>query len=142
MRLEITRRADLATRALLELTRTGERTKASVLAERVGTTPGFLSQAMTPLVAQDWVRSDPGPTGGYTVLVDPAALTVLEVIEAVEGPTDTGRCVLEDRPCAGTGAAAAGLCALHRPWSGARAQLLVELGRTPLSSLLEPGTVT
>ena len=140
MRLEITRRSDLATRALLELARTGERTKASVLADRVGTTPGFLSQAMTPLVAQGWVRSDPGPTGGYTVLVDPAALTVLEVIEAVEGPTDTGRCVLEDRPCAGTGAA--GLCALHRPWSGARAQLLVELGRTPLSSLLEPETVS
>ncbi|HEY5700181.1 MAG TPA: Rrf2 family transcriptional regulator [Acidimicrobiales bacterium] len=140
MRLEITRRSDLATRALLELARTGERTKASVLADRVGTTPGFLSQAMTPLVAQGWVRSDPGPTGGYTVLVDPAALTVLEVIEAVEGPTDTGRCVLEDRPCAGTGAA--GLCALHRPWSGARAQLLVELDRTPLSSLLEPETVS
>ncbi len=141
MRLEITRRSDLATRALLELARSGERTKASVLAERVGTTPGFLSQAMTPLVAQDWVRSDPGPTGGYTVIVDSTVLTVLEVIEAVEGPTDTGRCVLEDRPCAGTGAVA-GLCALHRPWSAARAQLLVELGRTPLSSLLEPGTVS
>ena len=137
MRLEITRRSDLATRALLELARTVERTKASVLAERVGTTPGFLSQAMTPLVAQGWVRSDPGPTGGYTALVDPAALTVLEVIEAVEGPTDTGRCVLEDRPCA-----AAGLCALHRPWSSARAQLLGELGGTPLSSLLEPETVS
>lgn len=140
MRLEITRRSDLATRAFLELARAGERTKASFLAQRVGTTPGFLSQAMTPLVAQGWVRSDPGPTGGYTVLVDPAALTVLEVIEAVEGPTDTGRCVLEDRLCAGTGAA--GLCALHRPWSGARAQLLVELGRTPLSSLLAPGTMS
>ena len=109
MRLEITRRSDLATRALLELARTGERTKASVLAEAVGTTPGFLSQAMTPLVARGWAGSEPGPTGGYTALVDPADLTVLEVIEAVEGPTDTGRCVLEDRACAGAGAAT-GLC--------------------------------
>jgi Rrf2 family iron-sulfur cluster assembly transcriptional regulator len=138
MRLEITRRSDLATRALLELARTDERTKASVLAEAVGTTPGFLSQAMTPLVARGWAGSEPGPTGGYTVLVDPADLTVLEVIEAVEGPTDTGRCVLEDRACAGAGAAT-GLCALHRPWSSARAQLLGELASTPLSSLLEKG---
>jgi Rrf2 family iron-sulfur cluster assembly transcriptional regulator len=130
MRLEITRRSDLATRALRELARTGERTKASVLAELVGTTPGFLSQAMTPLVTRGWARSEPGPTGGYTALVDPAELTVLEVIEAVEGTTDTGRCVLEDRPCSGDEA-----CALHRPWSSARALLLKELAGTPLASL-------
>lgn len=134
MRLEITRRSDLATRALLELARTGERTKASVLAERVGTTPGFLSQAMTPLVARGWIRSEPGPAGGYTALADPADLTVLAVIEAVEGPTDTGRCVLEDRPCASDE-----ICALHRPWSSARSQLLGELAATSLSSLLARG---
>ncbi len=130
MRLEITRRSDLATRALLALAAAGERTKASVLAEAVGTTPGFLSQAMTPLVARGWVRSEPGPTGGYTVLVDPATVSVLEVIEAVEGATDTGRCVLEDRPCAG-----GGTCALHRPWTSAREHLLDELAATPLASL-------
>ena len=57
----------------------------------MGTTKGFLTQAMTPLVPQGWVRSDPGPTGGYVAVFDPAELTVLEVIEAVEGPDDTGR---------------------------------------------------
>jgi Rrf2 family protein len=134
MRLEITRRTDLATRAFLHLADQGERTKSSALAEAVGTSPGFLSQAMTPLVAAGWVRSDPGPTGGYTALADPATVSVLDVIEAVEGPTDTGRCVLEDRPCAG-----GAVCALHRPWSSARAQLLEELGSTPLASLLTAG---
>ena len=132
MRLEITRRADLATRALLALSEDGERMKASVLADRIGTTAGFLSQAMTPLVAQGWVRSEPGPTGGYTARVDPARLSVLEIIEAVEGRTDTGQCVLEDRPCSGEAA-----CILHRPWSIARDQLLAELAATPLSSLTD-----
>ena len=132
MRLEITRRADLATRALLALSEDGERMKASVLAGRIGTTAGFLSQAMTPLVAHGWVQSEPGPTGGYTALVDPAEISVLEIIEAVEGRTDTGQCVLEDRPCSGEAA-----CVLHRPWSIARDQLLGELAATPLSSLAE-----
>jgi len=131
MRLEITRRSDLATRALLELAGRGERTKSSVLAESVGTTPGFLSQAMTPLVAKGWVQSEPGPSGGYAALVDTAQLSVLDIIEAIEGPTDTGRCVLEDRVCAGGEP-----CALHRPWSSARSQLLGELADTPLSSLM------
>jgi Rrf2 family iron-sulfur cluster assembly transcriptional regulator len=130
MRLEITRRADLATRAMLELARLDRRAKAAELAARVGTTPGFLAQAMTPLVSRGWVRSEPGPTGGYAAAVGLDSVSVLDVIESVEGPTDSGRCVLEDRPCAG-----ASQCALHQPWSRARSQLLSELGRTPLSAL-------
>lgn len=130
MRLEITRRTDLATRALLELEGAGERTKASVLADAVGTTPGFLSQAMSPLVARGWVRSDPGPSGGYSLTVPLDDVSVLDVIEAIEGPTDTGRCVLEDRPCA-----ADGPCALHQPWVNARTQLLGQLRGTPLAGL-------
>lgn len=133
MRLEITRRSDLATRALLELARAGRRSKSSALADAVGTTPGFLSQALSPLVKRGWVQSDPGPSGGYLVTVDPAMLSVLAVIEAVEGPTDTGRCVLEDRACGGDG-----LCALHVPWSNAREHLLAELAGTSLASLMPP----
>lgn len=133
MRLEITRRADLATRALLALAATGARTKASALAATLGTTPGFLSQAMTPLVARGWVRSDPGPAGGYTLVVALADVSVLAVIEAVEGPTDTLRCVLEPRACSGGGP-----CALHQPWSRARGQLLAELGATTLATLPRP----
>lgn len=129
MRLEITRRADLATKGLLELAGDGGRLKASDLASRIGTTGGFLSQAMTPLVSMGWVRSDPGPTGGYQLSVDPGELNVLEVIEAVEGPTESGRCVLENRPCAATP------CVLHQPWAVARGKLLAELSSTALSSL-------
>lgn len=104
--------------------------KGAALAERVGASPGFLSQAMTPLVAAGWVRSEPGPTGGYVLAADLSAVSLLEVIEAVEGPTEANRCVLEDRPCS-----ASGPCALHQPWSRARAELTSELAATPLSDL-------
>ncbi|MFN8036805.1 MAG: Rrf2 family transcriptional regulator [Acidimicrobiia bacterium] len=132
MRLEISRRSDLATRALLDLTASGSRTKSAALADRIGTTPGFLSQVMTPLIARGWVRSEPGPAGGYLAVVNPDDVSVLEVIEAVEGPTDTGACVLYDRPC-GEG----GQCALHVPWASARAELLSQLAGTPLSRVAE-----
>jgi Rrf2 family protein len=130
MRLEITRRTDLATRALLELARLDRRVKAAELAELIGTTPGFLSQALSPLAAKGWVRSEPGPTGGYVLVADPDALSVLDVIEAVEGPTDTGACVLEDRPC-GSGR----LCALHGAWAGARSVLIERLDGMSLASI-------
>jgi Rrf2 family protein len=131
MRLEITRRTDLATRALLALAEPGRKRKGSELAERLDTSAGFLAQSMTPLVAQGWVRSEPGPTGGYVLVADLSRLSVLEVIEAVEGPTDASQCVLENRACAG-GAP----CALHQPWSKARTLLLAELAATGLADLV------
>jgi len=57
-------------------------------------------------------------------------VSLLDVIEAVEGPTDRGQCVLEDRPCARSAQ-----CALHQPWSSARAQLTAELAGTTMASL-------
>jgi Rrf2 family iron-sulfur cluster assembly transcriptional regulator len=133
MRLDITRKTDLATRAMLALARFGTKTKASVLADAVGTTTGFLSQVMTPLVAKGWARSDPGPTGGYTCTVDLQTISILDVIESIEGATDTTHCVLIDRDCS-----EASPCALHGPWSKARLQLLSDLRATPLGSIAIP----
>ena len=122
MRLEVTRKSDLAVRSLQALAECPERVKGPALAELVGSTSGFVSQVLTPLVRAGWVRSDPGPAGGYSLVVDLGEVTVLAVIETIEGPTASGRCVLADRPCDERGT-----CALHFPWLRARAQLLSQL---------------
>lgn len=98
--------------------------KGSALAEDVGSTAGFLAQAMKPLVRAGWVRSDPGPSGGYSLVADLDELSVLAVVEQIEGPTDTGQCVLVDRPCNESGN-----CALHPAWVNARGLILEELDR-------------
>lgn len=131
MRLEVTRRSDLATRALLVLAESGERRKAAELADVLGASPGFLSQAMTPLVDRGWVRSEPGRSGGYAAATSLADLSVLDVVEAVEGETDRDRCVLEDRACS----SGDGQCALHDAWVRARGNLLTELAETPLAAV-------
>ncbi|MEM9609895.1 MAG: Rrf2 family transcriptional regulator [Actinomycetota bacterium] len=130
MRLEVTKRADLAVRALVAIGADGERIKGRALAERLDTTAGFLAQVMHPLVQAGWVRSDPGPTGGYRCDVDIADLTVLEVIEAVEGRTESGRCVVVGRNCDD-----AEPCALHLAWVGARRRLLESLDETSMASV-------
>jgi len=128
MRLEVTRKSDLAVRALRVLADAPGRVKGPALADAVGSTSGFVSQVLNPLVRQGWVRSDPGPWGGYSLEVPLGSVSVLAVIEAIEGPTDSGRCVLADRPCNETGT-----CALHVPWLRARAQLLRELDATSVA---------
>lgn len=135
MRLEVTRRADLAAQALVALSVAEGRMKSAELATRLDTTSGFVPQVVGPLVEREWVRSDPGPTGGYTALVSLDDVSVLDVIEAVDGPTDTGRCVVEGRPCAGRNT-----CSLHKAWSHARESLLAELRTTPIADWARTAT--
>ena len=111
MRLELSRRSDLAIRALRVLQTAEQRVKRGDLAEVLSTTPDFLARVMTPLVAHRWVHSQPGPSGGYQIAV-----------RAVEGVPDEGECVLRDGPCIPDEA-----CALHHAWSRARDALLDEL---------------
>jgi Rrf2 family protein len=132
MRLEISRRSDLAVRALGALGRHG-RLKGRRLAEIAGTSSGFMAQVMAGLSQAGYVRSDPGPTGGYELSVDLGDLSVLDVIEAMEGPTVTGRCVLRGGPCA----ADDGTCALHESWVAARDALLARLEATPIEGVPE-----
>jgi Rrf2 family protein len=130
MRLEISRRADLAVRALLAIDDAPDRIKADALAQALDTTAGFVPQVVGPLVKRGWVRSNPGPRGGYSAAVALDRVSVLDVIEAIDGPTDVGRCVVLDGPCG-----RAPHCALHAAWGRARDELLAHLGAQTMSSL-------
>jgi len=128
MRLEITRRADLAVRAMVLLGGSPQRWKAPALAAALDTTAGFVPQVIGPLVKAGWVRSEPGPTGGYLGAVDLASVSVLQVIEAIDGATDQGRCVVADRECGREQP-----CSLHVAWANARTELMASLGGTSLA---------
>jgi Rrf2 family protein len=130
MRLEISRRADLAVRALLAIAEAPERCKAEALATTLDTTPGFVPQVVGPLVKRGWVLSEPGPRGGYSPAVPLDDVSVLQVIEAIDGPTDAGRCVVADGPCG-----RAPHCALHAAWARAREELVAHLDGQSMASL-------
>ena len=122
MRLELTSRTDLALRALRLLAEQDRRVKRSSLAADLGTTPDFLARIMGPLVHRGWVASTTGPTGGYQLVHSAASATVFDLIEAVEGVPEEGRCVLRAGPCDATEQ-----CALHDAWTRARKALTAEL---------------
>ena len=116
----------MAVRAVALLGEDGVRLKAPELAGSLGSTPGFVAQVVGPLVKAGLVQSTPGPTGGYSLTDAAARASVLNVVEAVDGPTETGQCVARDVPCG-----AVGTCALHEAWTRARTTLTSVLGATP-----------
>jgi len=114
------------------LGRPGAQMKGVDIAEAIGTTPQFIPQVMAPLVGSGWVASEPGPRGGYRLVLELHELSLLEVIEAVEGPLDDEMCVLRGTSCPGVEE-----CELHEPWQQARDALLSQLAQTSVAE--EPG---
>ncbi len=117
VRLELTRKSDLAIRAMRALHRADKRIPGRELAEIIETTTPFIAQVVTPLVQRGWLDSKPGPSGGYGLKVDPNKVTILEVIELIEGPLDNGICVLAGGPCGSD------TCSVHEVWGDARSAL-------------------
>jgi Rrf2 family protein len=132
VRLELSKKTDLAISAIRHLcgVADGEYASGADLSTAIGTSTNFLPQIMTPLVRNYWVESAPGRSGGYRLNVEPREISLLSLIEAVEGPTVNGRCVLRGAPCP-----VAEPCALHDPWTRARDALLSELASTPLTEI-------
>lgn len=131
MRLTVTRKTDLALRAMRTLAADRRAMRGQELAAAIGTSRGFLGQVMTPLVRARWVSSSPGPLGGYRLQSVPTT-SILDVIEAVEGPTDGGVCVLDsDTACVSTGSGTREPCALHDAWMRAQGAMREQLSRSP-----------
>lgn len=130
MRLEITRKSHLAIGLMNTLAQSESRVSGKQLAEEIGTTTAFLAQAVAPLVHEGWVNSRPGRSGGYELIVKPETVSVLEVIEAVEGATDKSMCVLRLQECS-----ASEPCAAHAAWSRARDAFLDQLAETRIDVL-------
>lgn len=107
------------------------------LAPEVGTTTQYLPQVLRPLVRANWIDSEPGPTGGYRLVIDPDEVSLLALIELMEGPTTPGSCALRGGPCGGEET-----CSLHDAWQGAREALLTQLALTPVGAAPPRATAT
>ncbi len=129
MRLEVLPRTELTLRVLQTLA-DGRRWRAAQIAEEVGTSSQYVAHLVAPLTRAGWVRSLPGPAGGHELIADLGDVSVLDLIEAVEGPVETGRCVMADRPCP-----APEPCALHEAWIPARDALTARLADTRIGAL-------
>lgn len=109
-------------RAVQRLAQSDAPLTAAVLAAHAGTTAGFLSQPLGRMVRRGWLTSEPGPKGGYRWSTDPSTVSVLDVIEALEGEVALTECVLSSGACRDTAP-----CLAHGAWRAAREVLVDRL---------------
>jgi len=132
MRMELTKRGDYAVRAMLALARTPADRLLSVrrIAEEMSIPVRFLPQVMGDLVAAGLVEATTGRAGGYRLSRPAAAITLLDVVEAVEGDSRRRTCVLRGGPCG-----LDGHCDVHDVFFAAQDAMLATLGAARLADL-------
>ncbi len=117
MRLELTRRGDYAVRAMLSLAQPGAgRLTAAELARRTAIPASYVPQVMGDLVRAGYVANRLGRHGGYALGVDPDAVSLLAIVEAVEGDSRRRTCVLRGGSCGGAGV----FCDVHAAFANAQ----------------------
>jgi Rrf2 family protein len=77
-----------AVRALVFLARQGGDglTRAHVIATAEGLSPGFLGKALEQLASAGVLQSVRGPNGGFRLARPARRVTLLDVVQAVDGP--------------------------------------------------------
>ena len=133
MRLELTHRGDYAIRAMIALARIGDGRRLSVrrIAAEMAIPVAFLPRVMRSLVAAGLAEAAPGRTGGYRLARPAEGITILQIVEAIEGDARRTTCVLRGGPCGRDGH-----CDVHHVFFAAQAALLDRLGEATLVDLL------
>ena len=131
--MQITRQADYAVRAVLHLSRMGgnQRAATSAVAQEQNIPPSFLAKIISQLSIAGLLHTSRGARGGVTLAREPKEITLLEVVEAIDGPIQLNECVGENSSCAFDHE-----CPLRPVWCDAQDELVNRLRNTNFEQLM------
>jgi len=99
--MQITRATDYAVRILIHLAAASDdaRVSASEVARGIEAPGSFVSKVLQQLVQRGMVTSRRGAGGGFQLAVQPEKITLLDVVEIVEGPLQINVCLPGEETC-------------------------------------------
>jgi Rrf2 family protein len=130
--MQLTRAADYAVRVMIHLAGLppGSRVSRGELAVAAECPEQFLSKVLQSLTRSGLIVSHRGNTGGFELPPESPAVTVLDVVEAIEGPIRLNLCLTSDHACNRQAA-----CPAHSVWLEAQTALADVLGRAAIAEL-------
>jgi Rrf2 family protein len=130
--MQVTRAADYAVRVMIALATMppGTRSSHAELADAVQCPRPFLAKVLQRLTRAGLVLSHRGNVGGYELKKSRRSATVLQVIEAVEGPLRLNVCTGKKRACKRQDS-----CPAHAYWAQSQAELIAVLSAARVDEL-------
>lgn len=130
--MQLTRAADYAVRVMIHLAGLPAERRLSLLtlAAATGAPESFLSKVLQALARERLIFSQRGQTGGFEISSRGRKASMLEVIEAIDGPIRLNVCLASGRSCARKK-----WCPAHPVWERAQAAMLEVLAGTRIAEL-------
>ena len=133
--MQITRQADYAVRAVVYLAQHGP--GAPIATAEIGRRQHipltFLAKIVSQLSAAGIVHTLRGAHGGISLGRPADEISLLEIVETIDGPMLLNECVADPRLCP-----LGEDCAVHGVWCQAQADLVKQLSRTNMAQLVAP----
>ena len=134
--MQITQATDYALRALIylgEQTPEEGRVSAKEIAEEQKIPIRFLLKIMRQLMYEGIVKSYRGNSGGYALAKPPQDITLLDVVEALEGKIILNRCLEDGRLCSRS---AADYCKVHMALQDIQDEVMVQMQQYTLADFI------
>jgi Rrf2 family protein len=128
------RSAEYAIRAFVHLAAVpeGKFAMAKNIAEQSEIPAHFLAKILQQLARKGFLRSSKGPTGGFCLRRPATEISLIEVVESVDGLSDYERCISGMANCADDTA-----CGLHDTWKGLRGSIMGYLEKTTIADVAD-----
>ena len=128
------RSAEYAMRAFVHLASVPEGKYAMVkqIAEQADIPSHFLAKILQQLARKGFLRSSKGPTGGFCLRVPAKDLTLVMIVDSIDGLTDYERCPAGLAECNDQAP-----CGMHDSWKGLRNRIMEYLERTSIEDLAQ-----
>ena len=130
--MKLNRRTDYALRAITYLSVRQDNGPCSIaeIAEAEKIPREFTAKVLKELCRTGFLRSRLGPHGGYRLAKPPDQMTVLEIMEALDGPLAINDCLAEPHFCGQTPG-----CRMHRLFQRVNDSMKEILGRTSIADI-------
>lgn len=99
--MQITRQADYAIRAVLYISKLGKNQRAATshIAKEQHIPPSFLAKIISQLSIAGLLQTSRGARGGVMLAKQPQDITLLDVVESIDGPIALNECVNDENGC-------------------------------------------
>jgi len=130
--MQITRQADYALRTVRYLARQApnQRVATSTVAKEMKIPPSFLAKIISQLSIAGLLNTSRGARGGVSLAREPKEISVLDVVEAIDGPILLNECVSTARPCCFENE-----CLIHPIWLEVQQNLVKRLSEARFDTI-------
>lgn len=132
--MQITRQADYAVRAMVYLAQLGPEKRAATgqIAQEKSIPPSFLAKIVSQLSVAGLLQTSRGARGGVSLAKPAEAISLLDVVEAIDGPIMLNDCVSDTSTCTYNDD-----CPLKPVWCDAQKMLIDQLSKANFAQITQ-----